>query len=64
MRGLPNTSPSTATNGASKAAANFLKAKLILNSERYTGSAPNYQEVINAVNAVEASGFALQGWIF
>jgi len=32
---LPNTSPSSATKAASKAAANFLKAKLILNSERY-----------------------------
>ena len=62
--GLPNTGPSMETNGASKAAANFLKAKLILNSERYTGSAPNYQEVINAVNAVEASGFALQDGYF
>jgi len=61
---LPEIAPSTATNGASKAAANFLKAKLILNSERYTGSTPNYQEVINAVNAVEASGFALQSGYF
>ena len=42
---LPNTSPSNATKAASKAAANFLKAKLILNSERYTGATPNYQEV-------------------
>jgi len=61
---LPNTSPSSATKAASKAAANFLKAKLILNSERYTGATPNYQEVINAVNAVEASGFALQSGYF
>ena len=61
---LPEVSPSAATIGASKAAANFLKAKLILNSERYTGSTPNYQEVINAVNAVEASGFALQAGYF
>ena len=61
---LPEIAPSTATSGASKAAANFLKAKLILNSERYTGSTPNYQEVINAVNAVEASGFALQSGYF
>lgn len=61
---LPNHSPSMETKGASKAAANFLKAKLILNSERYTGTAPNYQEVIDAVNAVEASGFALQAGYF
>ena len=61
---LPNTSPSNATKAASKAAANFLKAKLILNSERYTGATPNYQEVINAVDAVEASGFALQSGYF
>lgn len=61
---LPDLSPSTDTKGASKAAANFLKAKLILNSERYTGSTPNYQEVIDAVNAVEASGFALQAGYF
>ena len=61
---LPEIAPSTATSGASKAAANFLKAKLILNSERYTGSTPNYQEVINAVNAVEDSGFALQSGYF
>jgi len=47
-----------------KAAANFLKAKVILNSERYTGSAPNYSAVISAVDAVEASGFALQSGYF
>ncbi len=61
---LPEMGPSAATKGASKAAANFLKAKLILNSERYTGTAPNYAEVISAVDAIEASGFALQAGYF
>lgn len=61
---LPELAPSMATKGASKAAANFFKAKVILNSERYTGTAPNYAEVITAVDAVEASGFALQAGYF
>ena len=61
---LPEISPSTETKGASKAAANFFKAKVILNSERYTGNVPNYAEVISAVDAVEASGFALQAGYF
>ena len=64
IAGLPEIAPSLATKGASKAAANFLKAKVILNSERYTGSAPNYSAVISAVDAVEASGFALQSGYF
>ena len=64
IAGLPTVGPSTSTNRASKAAANYLKAKLILNSERYTGNAPNYAEVISAVDAIDADGFALQAGYF
>ena len=64
IAGLPNIGPSSETKGASKAAANFLKAKVILNSERYTGSAPNYSAVISAVDAVESAGFGLQAGYF
>ena len=39
-------------------------AKAILNSERYTGSAPNYQAVIDAVDAIAADGYALQAGYF
>ncbi len=61
---LPTVGPSAQTNRASKAAAYFLKAKVILNSERYTGSTPNYQDVIDAVDAIAGDGFALQAGYF
>lgn len=63
--GLPTvTAPSLTTNRASKAAANYLKAKVILNSERYTGSQPNYNDVISAVDAISGDGFALVSGYF
>ncbi len=61
---LPTVGPSTQTNRASKAAAYFLKAKVILNSERYTGTTPNYNDVISAVDAIAGDGFALQAGYF
>ncbi|MBT8288839.1 MAG: RagB/SusD family nutrient uptake outer membrane protein [Bacteroidia bacterium] len=61
---LPVVGPSAGLNRASRASANFLRAKVMLNSERYTGSAPNYQAVIDAVDAIEADGFALQSGYF
>ncbi len=61
---LPVMGPSAGLNRASRAAAYFLKAKVVLNSERYTGAAPNYQMVIDAVDAIGADGFALQGGYF
>ena len=60
---LPARGPSADNNRASRAAANFLLAKLYINADRYTGQA-NYQGVIDAVNAIEADGFALQGGYF
>ena len=64
VENLPSVGPSADTNRASKATANFLMAKAILNSERYTGSAPNYQAVIDAVDAIAADGYALQAGYF
>ncbi|MBT8304162.1 MAG: RagB/SusD family nutrient uptake outer membrane protein [Bacteroidia bacterium] len=64
IAGLPTVGPSAATNRASKAAANYLKAKVVLNSERYTGTTPNYNDVITAVDAITADGFALQTGYF
>ena len=61
---LPTVGPSAATNRASKATANYLKAKVMLNSERYTGTTPNYAGVISAVDAISADGFALQAGYF
>lgn len=63
---LPSTGPSAETNRASKAAANFMIAKVRLNAERHTGSIGNadYQAVIDAVDAIAANGFALQAGYF
>ena len=60
---LPVRGPSADNNRASRAAANFLLAKLYINAERYTGQA-NYQGVIDAVDSIEADGFALQAGYF
>lgn len=64
IAGLPSVGPSAETNRANKAAAYYLKAKVILNSERYTGTTPNYAEVISAVDAIDAEGYALQAGYF
>jgi len=61
---LPVSGPSADNNRANKAAGNYLLAKVILNSERYTGSAPNYQAVVDAVDAIADDGFALQAGYF
>lgn len=65
LTGLPNGSPGNANTGtASKAAANFLLAKLYINAHIYkgTGTADNadMQKVIDAVDAIGAQGFAIE----
>ena len=65
IAGLSSSSPGAADiNRATKEAAHYLKAKVILNAERYTGSTPNYQDVINSVDAISAQGYALQSGYF
>lgn len=61
---LASGGPSADNNRATRAAGNYLLAKVILNSERYTGSAPNYQAVIDAIDAIAADGYALQDGYF
>jgi len=56
---LPVSGPSEGNDRATRAAGNFLLAKVVLNSERYTGSAPNYQTVVDAVDAITADGYGL-----
>ena len=62
---LPAVGPSGEENAsATKAAARFLLAKVILNAERYTGSQGNMQTVIDLVDAIAADGYALQSGYF
>ncbi|MBN4048504.1 RagB/SusD family nutrient uptake outer membrane protein [Flavobacteriaceae bacterium AH-315-O20] len=65
---LPVTGPSSETGVASKASANFLKARLLLNAHIYkgTGSADSgdMAEVIAAVDAIANDGFGLQAGYF
>ncbi|MEQ9298683.1 MAG: RagB/SusD family nutrient uptake outer membrane protein [Cyclobacteriaceae bacterium] len=65
---LPITSPGGETNRASRATANFLKAKLLLNAHIYNGtgtpSGADLQGVIDAVDEIEADGFALEDDFF
>ncbi len=65
---LSATGPSTETNRASKASANFLKARLLLNAHIYkgTGSADSgdMAGVIAAVDAIAIDGFGLQAGYF
>ncbi|NND14906.1 MAG: RagB/SusD family nutrient uptake outer membrane protein [Eudoraea sp.] len=60
---LPVRGPSADNFRATRAAANFLLAKLYLNGERYSGSA-NYAGVIDAVDAITADGYALEDGYF
>ena len=60
---LPVRGPSADNNRASRAAANFMLAKLYLNAQRYNGN-PNYQGVITAVDAIAADGYALETGYF
>ncbi|MEM7185324.1 MAG: RagB/SusD family nutrient uptake outer membrane protein [Bacteroidota bacterium] len=64
INNLPARGPSEDNNRATKAAARFLLAKLILNADRYTGSAGNMQQVISLVDDITGDGYALQGGFF
>jgi starch-binding outer membrane protein, SusD/RagB family len=65
LAGLPTRGPGkTNTFTATKAAANFLKAKFLLNKHVYLGGTPiaaDMSAVVTAVDAIAADGFALQG---
>jgi hypothetical protein len=60
---LPSVGPGSSTNKASKAAAYFLKAKVMLNAEVYGGS-PDWQGVMDTVDLIADEGFALQSGFF
>jgi hypothetical protein len=55
---LPAVGPGSATNKMSKAAAYFLKARVLLNAEVY-GASADWAGVITAVDALTAQGFDL-----
>ena len=57
---LPDLGPADDNIQASQAAANFLIAKMELNREVFTGTAGDMQAVVDAVDAIEASGFELE----
>jgi len=65
---LPNTAWSGATDRASKASANFLLAKIYLNKHIYVGAATadaaDMTKVVNYVDAIAASGYALKTGYF
>ncbi|WP_242082821.1 RagB/SusD family nutrient uptake outer membrane protein [Aestuariivivens sediminis] len=65
---LPSVGPTGATNRASKAAAYFLKARVLLNAGIYRGGtspeASDMPGVIAAVDAITAEGFQLQDGYF
>ncbi|MHA7056378.1 RagB/SusD family nutrient uptake outer membrane protein [Aquimarina sp. M1] len=65
---LPVVGPSTSTNKASRAAANYLLAKVLLNKHIYNGSgtpdAADMTAVVNAVDAIAADGYGLQAGYF
>ena len=65
---LPVVGPSEATNRASRAAGNYLLAKVLLNKHVYNGSgtpdAADMTAVINAVDAIAADGFGLEAGYF
>ncbi|WP_299898239.1 RagB/SusD family nutrient uptake outer membrane protein [uncultured Aquimarina sp.] len=65
---LPVIGPSASTNRASRAAGNYLLAKVLLNKHIYNGSgtpdAADMTAVVNAVDAIAADGFALQAGYF
>lgn len=59
--------PRSGTLRATKAAANFLLAKLMLNKHVYLGGEPNAADmtaVVNAVDAIENDGYALNNGYF
>lgn len=65
---LPAGGPSANNDRATRAAANFMIAKLRLNAGRYKGSGgfdnADMQAVIDAVDAIAADGYALQAGYF
>lgn len=64
---LPEISPGIATIQASKAAGNFLMAKLMLNKHVFLGGEPSAADmttVVESVNAIKADGFGLQEGYF
>ncbi|MCK5775542.1 MAG: RagB/SusD family nutrient uptake outer membrane protein, partial [Bacteroidales bacterium] len=65
---LPSVGPSEDTNRATKASANFLKARLFLNAHIYKGTgsanAGDMDAVIAAVDAIAADGYGLQAGYF
>lgn len=65
---LPETGPVGEENRfASKAAANYLLAKVLLNKHVYLGTEPNPSDmtaVVNAVDAIKADGYELQPGYF
>lgn len=65
LPGLDNGNPSTIYT-VNKAFANFMLAKLYLNKEVYTGSADagDYTKVVQAVDAITASGYDLDSDYF
>ncbi len=68
IAGLPSIGPSGNTNRGSKASANFLKARLLLNAHVYKGTgtadATDMDGVIAAVDAIAAEGYGLQAGYF
>ena len=67
--GLPDSGPNnSATQFATKQAAQFLKARVLLNGHVYKGTgsaeAADMQEVINLVDAITTQGYALQQGYF
>ncbi len=65
---LPKTGPSAANGAASKAAANFLLAKLYLNKFIYTGAAKadnaDMDKVVGYCDAITADGYGLEDKYF
>ncbi|WP_405205037.1 RagB/SusD family nutrient uptake outer membrane protein [Aquimarina sp. LLG6339-5] len=65
---LPVVGPSASTNRASRAAGNYLLAKVLLNKHIYNGSgtpdAADMTAVVNAVDAIAGDGFGLVAGYF
>jgi len=65
---LPVVGPSTNTNRASRAAGNYLLAKVLLNKHIYNGSgtpdAADMTAVVNAIDEIASDGFSLQAGYF
>lgn len=68
IAGLPTVGPSENTNRGSKAAARFLKARILLNKHIYNGSGTaateDMNQVVSLVDAIAADGFGLQAGYF